>query len=69
VAEYGLLWWTSGKPEEPVYVAQGSGGQRIAVLPKARTVVVILATTRIDNQISDEDLKPLTEGVLAPALL
>ena len=52
-----------------MYVAQGSGGQRIAVLPKARTVVVILATTRIDNQISDEDLKPLTEGVLAPALL
>jgi hypothetical protein len=39
------------------------------VLPKARAVVVILATTRLDNQISDEDLKPLTEGVLAPALL
>jgi CubicO group peptidase (beta-lactamase class C family) len=46
--EYGLLWWTSGKPEEPVYAAQGWGGQRIVVLPKARAVVVTLATTRTE---------------------
>jgi CubicO group peptidase (beta-lactamase class C family) len=67
--EYGLLWWTSGKPEEPGYAAQGWGGQRIVVLAKARAVVVILAVARLDSRISDEDLKPLTEGVLAPALL
>jgi hypothetical protein len=28
--------------------------------------VVILATTPVDNRISRENLKPLTEGVLAP---
>jgi CubicO group peptidase (beta-lactamase class C family) len=67
--EYGLLWWTVGKPQQLGYAAQGSGGQSIVVLPKARAVVVILAATRLDNQISNEDLKPLTEGVLAPALL
>jgi CubicO group peptidase (beta-lactamase class C family) len=67
--EYGLLWWSSGKPEEPGYAAQGWGGQRIVVLAKARAVVVILAATRLDSRISDEDLNPLTKGVLAPALL
>jgi hypothetical protein len=67
--EYGLLWWIPGKPEQPVYAAQGWGGERIVVLPKARAVVVILAATRLDSGISDEDLRPLTEGVLAPALL
>src|SRR5687768_13931261 len=67
--EYGLLWWTVGKPQQLGYAAQGSGGQSIVVLPKAQAVVVILAATRLDDQISKEDLKPLTEGVLAPALL
>jgi hypothetical protein len=47
----------------------GVGGQTIVVLLKARAVGIILAATRLDSRISDEDLKPLTEGVLARALL
>jgi hypothetical protein len=38
-------------------------------LLKARAVVLILTATRPDKRISDEDLKPLAEGLLARALL
>jgi CubicO group peptidase (beta-lactamase class C family) len=62
--EYGLLWWTG----RDSYRAMGSGGQLIAVLPNTATVVVIQAATPQGEEISGNDLRRLTEDVIAPAV-
>ena len=49
--EYGLLWWIIEEPEGAGYVASGYGGQRIAVLPQPRVVIVYLSATPPNGQV------------------
>ena len=64
---YGLLWWILTNPEQEVseaaeqvgYAANGFGGQRIFVLPKAEAVIVYLSDVQPNSQIEDGELEPL----------
>lgn len=63
--DYGLLWWIFPRG----YQAVGSGGQLIAVLPDSAAVVVIQAATPRGQEISETDLRRLTEDVIGPAVM
>ena len=64
--EYGLLWWIAGEPEGAGYYADGLGGQRIAVLPRSRAVIVYLSDVQPDSYIDGKDLESL-DNVFAVA--
>ncbi len=66
--EYGLLWWILETSEVVGYGASGSGGQRIAVLPKSRAVIVYLSDVQLASQIGDRDMESL-DNVFVTAFL
>lgn len=85
---YGYLWWTRGldekvapkSTEDEIYSAIGSGGQRIAVIPKYNIVVAITANNEDDAFFSDrliddyilksiESSKPIKDNPQGQALL
>ncbi len=69
--EYGYLWWLksfkAGTKNSPAWLMQGNGGNKVAIFPALKTVVVITTTNfgmRNAHQLSD---KLLTDYVLAAA--
>jgi CubicO group peptidase (beta-lactamase class C family) len=67
--EYGLLWWIIREPAGGGYYADGLGGQRIAVLPESRAVIVYLSEVQVGSAIIDRsELEPLDQ-VFRAALL
>jgi CubicO group peptidase (beta-lactamase class C family) len=69
--EYGYLWWLktfksgkSGAESFPAWLMQGTGGNKVAVFPEQKMVVVVTTTNyrvRGAHQLSD---KLLTDFVL-----
>lgn len=43
---YGYEWWVDDAHEPPFSIASGAGGQRIAVFPRHKLVIVL--STEID---------------------
>ena len=55
-----MLWWILAEPEGAGYVASGFGGQRIAVFPEARRVVVAyLSVAPSFAQVDDKSFQSL----------
>lgn len=67
-SQYGLMWWLDIDPHaHPTWVARGSEGQLIAVVPEHQLVVVIGSVPTADTAI-DGDLWLWVNGVIVPAL-
>lgn len=53
---YGYLWWTTQINGIPGYYASGSGGQRIAIFP-SKKIVIVQSTDTYDGSKNIEDSK------------
>lgn len=64
--EYGYLWWLGafGERPDPAWYMAGSGGQKVAVFPGLRAVVVVTTTN-----FGRADAHALTDRILAEHLL
>ncbi|MCW2810044.1 MAG: 6-aminohexanoate hydrolase [Friedmanniella sp.] len=65
---YGLLWWLYTWSGHRAYVAQGSEGHLLVVLPDQRAVPAITSTNHPELPMNQDELFPLITQVILPAL-
>jgi CubicO group peptidase (beta-lactamase class C family) len=74
VSGYGYMWWTTDVAGEPGFVAYGSGGQVIQVVPGHDLVVTVatefdpLDPSRLSTQLGRESAANLVELAVVPHL-
>jgi CubicO group peptidase (beta-lactamase class C family) len=70
--EYGYLWWlkrfAAGGKTWSAFLMEGNGGNKVAVFPELKAVVVLTSTNYNTKGMHEQTAKLLTEHVL-PALL
>jgi CubicO group peptidase (beta-lactamase class C family) len=65
---YGYLWWVAEADGAPAYLALGSGGQLIEVVPSRHLVVAIASEIPDNSAVPDSSLLPeLVANDIAPA--
>jgi CubicO group peptidase (beta-lactamase class C family) len=68
-SQYGLMWWLDiDLHGHPAWLARGSEGQLIAVVPQHRLVVAVGSVPTKDYSIPDLDVSFLLTDVIYPAL-
>jgi CubicO group peptidase (beta-lactamase class C family) len=66
---YGYQWWVTRAGDDPAFLAQGLGGQRIEVVPRLGLVVVVASEFDATHQGVDGDsIDYLVHWVIAPIL-
>lgn len=71
---YGYLWWTTDTGDEPAFLAYGSGGQVIQVVPGHELVVAVqtdfdlLDPARLSTQLGLESATNMVELAIVPHL-
>jgi CubicO group peptidase (beta-lactamase class C family) len=67
--QYGLMWWLDIDPHgHPTWVARGSEGQLIAVVPEHQLVVAIGSVPTNDMGLDGNDMWLWVSDVIVPAL-
>lgn len=64
---YGFLWWTRLADLQPAFVARGSHGQLIMVVPNRRLVLSVTSNQNPDYLLNSNDLEPLVD-VITPLI-
>jgi len=68
-SQYGLMWWLDiDLHGHPAWLARGSEGQLIAVVPQHRLVVAVGSVPTKDYSIPDSDVSFLLTDAIYPAL-
>jgi len=68
-SQYGLMWWLDIDVHgHPAWLARGSEGQLIAVVPQHRLVVAVGSVPTKDYSIPDSDVSFLLTDAIYPAL-
>ncbi|HZG89556.1 MAG TPA: serine hydrolase [Pseudonocardia sp.] len=68
LAGYGYQWWTTTADGHPAFVAAGSGGQLIEVVPDLDLVVVVRNEVGDGPAARSPDYPRLVDSVIAPAI-
>jgi hypothetical protein len=65
-SDYGLFWWLETVGEHRAFVAEGRGGQVIAVVPETRTVITVSATPTEGIELTADDVIAMINTVIIP---
>jgi CubicO group peptidase (beta-lactamase class C family) len=67
--QYGLMWWLDIDPHgHPTWVARGSEGQLITVVPEHQLVVAIGSVPTNDMGLEGNDMRLWASDMIVPAL-
>jgi hypothetical protein len=61
-----LFWWLETVGEHRAFVAEGRGGQVIAVVPETRTVITVSATPTEGIELTADDVIAMINTVIIP---
>ena len=66
-SDYGLFWWLKTLGEHRAFVAEGRGGQVIAVVPETHMVITVSTTPTEGIELNADDVINMINTVITPA--